>query len=278
MKKDIIKAYAKINLSLSIFGKNKNNFHKIQSVISFLDLHDIIRINHTNKKNHTVKFFGPFSNNLNKNSILRLLNILDKKKLLKKKYNIQITKNIPQRSGLGGGSMDAASLLSYFFKKKPLITKKEVLNISNQIGSDVFIGLERKNSILVSNKIMKRYKARMGLFTVLIKPNIGCSTGEIYREVRSYSSRKIKISKNIFKIEKLKKMQNDLELPAFKRYPILRKLKIFLSKIDHVKFVRMTGSGSTIVAYFSNKKSALNALKLIKRNFKNYWSILSKTI
>ena len=278
MKKDIIKAYAKINLSLSIFGKNKNNFHKIQSVISFLDLHDIIRINHTNKKNHTVKFFGPFSNNLKKNTISKLLNILDKKKLLKKKYNIQITKNIPQRSGLGGGSMDAASLLSYFFKKKLLITKKEVLNISNQIGSDVFIGLERKNSILVSNKIIKRYKARMGLFTVLIKPNIGCSTGEIYREVRSYSSRKIKISEHIFKIEKLKKMQNDLELPAFKRYPILRKLKIFLSKIDHVKFVRMTGSGSTIVAYFSNKKSALNALKLIKRNFKNYWSILSKTI
>tara|TARA_B100001029_G_scaffold179266_1_gene188190 strand:+ start:3641 stop:4477 length:837 start_codon:yes stop_codon:yes gene_type:complete len=278
MKKDIIKAYAKINLSLSIFGKNKNNFHKIQSVISFLDLHDIIRINHTNKKNHTVKFFGPFSNNLNKNSILRLLNILDKKKLLKKKYNIQITKNIPQRSGLGGGSMDAASLLSYFFKKKLLITKKEVLNISNQIGSDVFIGLDRKNSILVNNKTIKRYKAKMRLFTVLIKPNIGCSTKEIYRKVRSYSTRKVKISEHIFKIEKLKKMQNDLELPAFKRYPILKKLKISLSKIDQVKFVRMTGSGSTIVAYFSNKKSAINALKLIKRNFKNYWSILSKTI
>ena len=278
MKKDIIKAHAKINLSLSIFGKNKNNFHKIQSVISFLDLHDIIRINHTNKKNHTVKFFGPFSNNLNKNSILRLLNILDKKKLLKKKYNIQITKNIPQRSGLGGGSMDAASLLSYFFKKKLLITKKEVLNISNQIGSDVFIGLDRKNSILVNNKTIKGYKAKMRLFTVLIKPNIGCSTKEIYRKVRSYSTRKVKISEHIFKIEKLKKMQNDLELPAFKRYPILKKLKISLSKIDQVKFVRMTGSGSTIVAYFSNKKSAINALKLIKRNFKNYWSILSKTI
>ena len=197
---------------------------------------------------------------------------------MKKKYNIQITKNIPQRSGLGGGSMDAASLLSYFFKKKLLITKKEVLNISNQIGSDVFIGLDRKNSILVNNKTIKRYKAKMRLFTVLIKPNIGCSTKEIYRKVRSYSTRKVKISEHIFKIEKLKKMQNDLELPAFKRYPILKKLKISLSKIDQVKFVRMTGSGSTIVAYFSNKKSAINGLKLIKRNFKNYWSILSKTI
>ena len=40
----------------------------------------------------------------------------------------------------------------------------------------------------------------------------------------------------------------------------------------------MTGSGSVIVAYFSNKKSAINGLKLIKKKFKNYWSILSKTI
>ena len=30
----------------------------------------------------------------------------------------------------------------------------------------------------------------------------------------------------------------------------------------------MTGSGSTIVAYFSNKKSAINALKLAKKILK----------
>ena len=54
--------------------------------------------------------------------------------------------------------------------------------------------------------------------------------------------------------------------------------KIFLSNINRVKFVRMTGSGSVIVAYFSNKKSAINGLKLIKRKFKNNWSIVSKTI
>ena len=70
----------------------------------------------------------------------------------------------------------------------------------------------------------------------------------------------------------------DLEKPAFKLYPILRKLKFFLSNVDQVKFARMTGSGSTIVAYFLNKKSAINALKLVKKKFKNYWSILSKTI
>ena len=90
--------------------------------------------------------------------------------------------------------------------------------------------------------------------------------------------KKIKLSKNVFNISYLKYAKNDLEVPAFKLYPKLSKIKIFLSKINNVKFVRMTGSGSVIVAYFSNKKSAINGFNLVKKNFKNYWSILSKTI
>ena len=40
----------------------------------------------------------------------------------------------------------------------------------------------------------------------------------------------------------------------------------------------MTGSGSTIIAYFNSKKAALNAEKILKKKYKNYWCILSKTI
>ena len=118
----------------------------------------------------------------------------------------------------------------------------------------------------------------MGLFALLVKPKIGCPTKEIYRRVKYFSNSRIKISSKIFKVQFLKYAQNDLEIPAFKLYPVLKKLKIFLSNISQVKFVRMTGSGSTIVAYFSNKKSAINGLKLIKKKFKNHWSIVSKTI
>ena len=280
MKKNLIKSYAKINLSLNVLGKDKNKFHKIQSIISFLDFYDKIYINPIDKKKHIVKFNGPFSKNLNKNNtILKLLDILDKKNYLKKKYKIQIRKNIPQQSGLGGGSMNAAFLLSYFFKKKMIrASKKDIFNICHQIGSDVFLGLDRKNSILLNKKIIKKFNTKTRLFAILIKPNIGCSTSEIYRKVKCFSNTRIKISKKVLKIESLKNAKNDLEIPAFKLYPVLRKLKIFLSNIDQVKFVRMTGSGSTIVAYFLNKKSAINGLKLIKKNFKNYWSIISKTI
>ena len=280
MKKKLIKSYAKINLSLSILGKDKSKFHKIESIISFLNFHDKIYIQPINKKKHIIKFIGPFSKNINKkNTISKLLNILDKKNFLKKKYKIHVKKNIPQQSGLGGGSMNAAFLLKYFLKKKIIqLSKKEIFNICNQIGSDVFLGLDRKNLILLNKKKIKKYNVKMAFFALLVKPKTGCSTKEIYRRVKYFSKNRIKISSKIFKIQFLKYAKNDLEIPAFKLYPILGKLKIFLSNINQVKFVRMTGSGSTIVAYFSNKKSAINGLKIIKKKFKNHWSIVSKTI
>jgi len=279
MKYKLIKSYAKINLSLKILGKNKNKLHKIQSVISFLNFYDEIYIREINKKKHQIQFNGDFSKNLKKNTISKLLNILQKKNLLKKKYYIKIKKNIPQRSGLGGGSMNAATVLNYFLKKKIInLSKNEIYSICNQIGSDVFLGLDPKNLILINNTSIKKYNRKIGLYAVLIKPQIGCSTKEIYKKVNNFSKNKIKISNSVFNIEELQISQNDLEKPAFKLYPILRKLKFFLSNVDQVKFARMTGSGSTIVAYFLNKKSAINALKLVKKKFKNYWSILSKTI
>ncbi len=280
MKKNFIKSYAKINLSLNVLRKEKTGVHKIQSIISFLNFYDKIYIQQTNKKKHIIKFIGPFSKNLSKkNTISQLLHILEKKNFLNNKYKIYVKKNIPQQSGLGGGSMNAAFLLKYFLKKKIVqLSKKEIFDICNQIGSDVILGLDPKNSIVLNKKNIKKYHVKMALFALLVKPKIGCSTKEIYRRVRYFSNNRIKISSKIFKIQFLKYAKNDLEIPAFKLYPILGKLKIFLSNINQVKFVRMTGSGSTIVAYFSNKKSAINGLKLIRKKFKNNWSIVSKTI
>ena len=42
-----IKSHAKINLALNILGKSKT-LHKIETIVSFLDLHDKIKI----KKNY----------------------------------------------------------------------------------------------------------------------------------------------------------------------------------------------------------------------------------
>ena len=45
-----------------------------------------------------------------KNTVNKVMNLMDRENILKgKKYLIKIKKNIPQKAGLGGGSMNAAS-------------------------------------------------------------------------------------------------------------------------------------------------------------------------
>ena len=43
-------------------------------------------------------------------------------------------------------------------------------------------------------------------------------------------------------------------------------------------FVRMTGSGSVIVAYYQSKKDCEMAKVQFKRKFENYWCNVSKTL
>ena len=127
MHRKVIKSFAKINLFLKVVSKRKK-FHRIQSLFSLIDLHDRIEISTIYRKKHFIKFDGKFSKGIGKkNSVFTLLKILDQKKLIKKKYYIRVTKNIPQKSGMGGGSMNAANILNYLVKKKIIKTSKNEL-------------------------------------------------------------------------------------------------------------------------------------------------------
>ena len=53
-----------------------------------------------------------------------MLNLLDAEKLLdNQKFEIKIRKNIPHGAGMGGGSMNAASLINFLISKKILKIK-----------------------------------------------------------------------------------------------------------------------------------------------------------
>ena len=275
-----IKSHAKINLALNVLGKSKS-LHKIESIVSFLDLHDEIKIKRIDKKNHKIRFVGKFANGIKpKNTISKLLEKIDKKKLLKNKYQIIIKKNIPSESGLGGGSINAASIINFFINKKLIkVKKKEVIKISNLIGSDVILGLYSKNLVLKPNNLIKTLSFKKRFYILIVKPNFGCSTKKIYSKVKRFSKPEFYLtSKNILGTEFLKKMKNDLESIAFDEHPKLRALKNFLENLSNIKFVRMTGSGSAIIAYFSSVRKCKEAEKKVKKQFRNYWCKTSKTI
>ena len=281
MSYDKIKSYAKINLALNITGKT-NSLHKIESIISFVSLHDEILIKRINSNKHIISFKGKFSKRIGKNnSISKLLDLLEKKKIIKgKKFHIKINKKIPIKSGLGGGSMNAASILKYFIQKKIIkISKKEIIIISNSIGSDVILGLRFINCVLTSKNKIRYFKSYKKIYTLIVKPNFGCSTKDIYSKVRKFD-RSILNRPNIrmFDLNFLSKMRNSLEPIAFSKYPKLQAIKSYLEISSKAFFVRMTGSGSALIAYFKSKEKCENAKRQFNKKYKNYWCIVSKTI
>lgn len=281
MQKRVIKSPAKINLALNIVGKKKN-LHEIESIVSFVNLYDEISIKEIKQKEHQIKFYGPFSKKIKKrNTVSILLDILDNRNLIKgKKYEFRIKKNIPQEAGLGGGSINAASIISFFIKRNLIkINNIEIKKICDLIGSDVKLGIYNSNLVLNSKGNISVFKKKKKINILLVKPNFGCSTKLIYSKVKKYSKSIFnKPKSNIFDLNKLIKFKNDLEPIALNKYSKLMQVKTWLENNTNSKFVRMTGSGSVIVGYYLSNKECELAKKNIKKKFRNYWCMAAKTI
>ena len=144
--------------------------HLIESLVCFVNLSDKIYINKSKSKYHKVKFIGKFSKKITKkNTVTKLLSLLDKDNALKNKYKILIKKEIPLQSGMGGGSMNAANILNYFYKKK-LINLKKLKKYSLKIGSDVILGLNSKPKILYKDGSIKEVTNIKKYHILIVKP------------------------------------------------------------------------------------------------------------
>ena len=151
-----IKSYCKINLSLKVLKKLNSGYHNIISLITFSDLHDVISISRIKRLKDEISFSGKFKRGVNKksNTITKVLNLLRSNKLLTNQaFKINVKKNIPHGSGLGGGSSNAANLLNYFnLKMKLKLSKNRIRKLADQVGFDVSINLEKRNAFLTGKK------------------------------------------------------------------------------------------------------------------------------
>ncbi len=287
MKKFKIKSFCKINLSLKVLRKLENGYHNISSLITFCNLYDVISLSKISNSNDSISFSGKFRKGIDikSNTITKALYYLRKRGLLKnQKFKINIQKNIPQGSGLGGGSSNAASLLNFFNKKMNLkLNKKKLLKIASKIGHDVPIILEKRNTIITGKRdnILK-IKEKFNLNILIVYPNIICSTEKIYKNTKKirYSKNNLNIyKKNKMKfIDSLKKTRNDLQETVTRLYPEVEKIINFIESQKGCYFSRITGSGSACIGIFSNMKAAIYTQKLVKLNFPKYWSLVSKSI
>jgi 4-diphosphocytidyl-2-C-methyl-D-erythritol kinase len=282
-----IKSFCKINLSLKVIKRLNNGYHNIQSLITFCGLYDLISISKIKNLNDKISFSGKFKKGINQksNTVAKVLDLLRRNKFFENQtFKINIQKNIPHGSGLGGGSSNAAALLNYFNSKMNLkLNRKKMKKIASQVGFDVPINLERRNTFLTGkrNEIL-RLNQKFNLNLLIVYPNLICSTKKIYKKNRKISLSKpqsffyIKNKKKLINL--LKNENNDLEKTVTKIYPKVKKIIDLIKSQKGCYFSRITGSGSACIGIFSNTKNAIYALKLIKLKYPKYWCAVSKTI
>ncbi|MFQ6066891.1 MAG: 4-(cytidine 5'-diphospho)-2-C-methyl-D-erythritol kinase, partial [bacterium] len=103
-----VKAAAKVNLYLDVLGKRADGYHEIESIMQSVTLYDRLVFRPLREE----IIIG--SDNLKiplgkENLCYQAAELFLKKVKIKKGVQIEIYKSIPERSGLGGGSVDAAA-------------------------------------------------------------------------------------------------------------------------------------------------------------------------
>ena len=276
----VLKSFSKINLSLNINSKLKNGLHDIQSYYCLINLFDKFKIRKIDKKKDKVVFFGPFVKHIKKsnNSITNLLKLLRKLELISGYYSVNVIKNIPVFSGLGGGTSNAASVLKFLLKGK--VSKKILEKVEKLIGSDLRLFFH-KQGFLQNLRTIKTIK-KQKLFFLLSRPNIICSTKKIYSKVKKYSKKKKfnfqKMNNKKGFINYILEQNNELQSIVEEEYP---SIKILLKDINTEKgcyFSRMSGSGSVCYGLFNNESNAKKALNKIKTKHPKFWFSIAKTV
>ncbi|HXX59638.1 MAG TPA: 4-(cytidine 5'-diphospho)-2-C-methyl-D-erythritol kinase [Dehalococcoidales bacterium] len=135
MTEFVIKAPAKINLTLEVLGKRPDGFHEIRSVIQTVSLFDILRFSESN----ALEISGTSSDfAADKSLISKAVSLVKEISGYCGGVKIIVEKHIPLFSGLGGDSSDAAAVLQGLNRLWDLRWETPRLSeIAARLGSDV---------------------------------------------------------------------------------------------------------------------------------------------
>lgn len=243
-----VTAPAKINLSLRILGKREDGFHEIDTVMAPLDLAD--EIHFANSRTTTLLCDAPGVPTDEGNLIMKAVRLFEREYGKKAKQKINLVKRIPAGAGLGGGSSDAVqTLLALNEIIGTGYSSEKMAALAAELGSDTSFFLHPAVSRCTGRgEQVEPLEALAGWTSpiVVLKPSFGIATPDAYR--RWADSRPVEGFSYAEQNADGVILVNDLERPAFEKYPFLGMMKQWLLRQDGVKGALMSGSGSSMFA------------------------------
>ncbi|MBD5583685.1 MAG: 4-(cytidine 5'-diphospho)-2-C-methyl-D-erythritol kinase [Clostridia bacterium] len=269
-----VKAYAKLNLTLSLTGV-MDGYHTLDSLVCTVDLFDYIKLKKRKDNLINVEMRGQGLESLppEKNNAVKAGEEYVKT-FATRGADIVIYKNIPVGAGLGGSSADVAGVLRGMTKLYGAGSERQLKEIADRLGSDTgylltggFARLTGRGEQVESLKLKQR------LDFLLLLPKEGVSTAECYRLSDSFpqentsSDGAIKALSEGDTVALGKSLNNALYLPATKLNGDVKTAYEELSDFSPLG-VNMTGSGSGVFALFENAEFCAWAKSRYRGKFK----------
>ena len=243
------KAFAKINLTLSVGEKRKDGYHDIDSVMHSISLHDKITLEKSGEISLSVtKGSAPSGQ---ENLMWKAAELFFAETGISGGVRMELGKHIPAQAGLGGGSSDAAAVLRGLNRlMKTGLSAEELLDMGKQIGADVPFcitgGCCRCRGI---GEQLTKVPGWNGLPLVIVRPPVAVETGKAYAVLdRAEKQTKNKTDTCIRALEEKDRkklsesLSNDFEKALFAEETVLEETSRRLALFSRP--VLMTGSGS----------------------------------
>ena len=267
----LIKAPAKINLSLDVLHKRPDGYHEVKMVMTTIDLAD--RIELVKLESNTIKILSHsrYVPDDNRNLAYQAASILKRRFDIKTGVAITITKTIPVAAGLAGGSSDAAATLRGLNKLWNLgLSIDELAEIGAEIGSDVSFCVYGGTALASGRgETIQHINPPPHCWVILAKPSIGVSTADVYGNLSLDDMKHPDVDGMVEAIQMgdyegiCNLVGNVLEDVTLKMHPEVANIKEQMIKFG-ADAVLMSGSGPTVfglVQYDSRMQRIYNGLR-----------------
>ncbi len=179
----LVRAPAKINLSLLVAGKRPDGFHELETIMAKVNWYDEILIEPGQKQGIELVCQGPhWAPEGQENLIYQAAKMLLENQGLSADIRITLTKNIPAGSGLGSASSDAAATLiglNQYLKLK--LPNRQLSKLAPRLGSDVAFFLDGPLAFCTGKgEKIKKIGKIFNFLALLILPDVSISTQKVY--------------------------------------------------------------------------------------------------
>jgi 4-diphosphocytidyl-2-C-methyl-D-erythritol kinase len=267
-KAHFIRSYAKINLTLDVLGRRSDGYHELATVMQAIDLYDTICLTATDDGSVRMICSRPELSNDN-NLAVRAVQAVRQRFSLTQGVRIELQKRIPVAAGLGGGSSNAAAVLLALQEWWHLpVSPAEMLSMAAVLGSDVPFFLTGGLALCEGRgekvtPLAPQWPIAMH-WLLLVKPAISVSTAGVFRNLPASDytdgghSRAVCAALHNKREPRKEDLHNGLERGVLERYPeVVQAQEAML--LAGASFVRLSGSGPTLFAPFSDLDHAARA-------------------